>query len=191
MLIKSLFTQLIMCWRVGTGILMLQLLFASSKLSTTLEICFTQHFLKIALNGLFGQTYMGWHFEIQPAGIAKIKISQLSSNYSFFSPSVKCAVKGSNDTIEFWNPNLLYPVWVCLTPISSTHTFIKSSSIQVFFCVLTVKLGGILRLLTVWLVFPLKIIVGGSICPFAVADNTTIRCFFALPEERTNCWWYY
>ena len=43
-----------------------------------LETYFTQHFSTIPLIGLFTQTPMDWHFEVQPAGIAKI--SELPSN---------------------------------------------------------------------------------------------------------------
>ena len=35
-----------------------------------------------------------------------------------------------------------------------------------------------IRLRIVRSVFPLKINVGGSICPYAVADKRTVRCFF-------------
>ena len=28
----------------------------------------------MALNGLFRQTSMGWHFEVQPAGIARVSV---------------------------------------------------------------------------------------------------------------------
>ena len=38
----------------------------------------------------------------------------------------------------------------------------------------------------VCLVFPLKIIMVGSIRPSAVTDKTTVRCVFLLPEEQTT-----
>ena len=43
---------------------------------------------------------------------------------------------------------------------------------------------GNIRLRIIWSVFPLKKIIGGSICPSAVADIKTVRCFFSLDEEE-------
>ena len=149
-------------------------MYASAKLSTTLETyIFTQHFLKIVLNSLFRQTFMGWHFEVQPADIAKIL--ELPSNNWFFTPPVKFAVKTSNDNIEFWNPGLLHSAWVYFSQISSTHIFIKSSNIQAFSCVLTMKPGGMIRL---------QVIMSENIYPSAVADNKTVTCLFLVHEER-------
>ena len=34
-------------------------------------------------------------------------------------------------------------------------------------------------------VFPLKIHIGGSMVPLAVAESTTVTCFFSLPDVRT------
>ena len=108
----------------------------------------------------------------------------LLSNNCFSTPSLKCAAKASNVSIDLWNPNLLHLAWVCLIQISSTQTCIKSSFIQAFSYILTTKSVGMFRLRIVRC-FSLKMIIGGSIFPSAMADKTTARCFFSLPEERT------
>ena len=58
-----------------------------------LETYFTQHFSKIRLIGLFTQTPMDWHFEVQPAGIAKI--SELPSNNWFLLYHISAQKKAS------------------------------------------------------------------------------------------------
>ena len=67
-----------------------------------------------------------------------------------------------------------------------TQTFVKLSSIQTFSCGLTLKPGKMFRLRIVWSVFPLKMNMGGSICPSAMADNATVKCFFSFRQERTT-----
>ena len=54
------------------------------------------------------------------------------------------------------------------------------------FFVLSIKTGGMFKSRIVCSVFPLRIIMGGSICPSAVADKTTVKLFFSVPEEQTT-----
>ena len=56
---------------------------------------------------------------------------------------------------------------------------------QVFYCGLTIKPEGMFKSRIVCSVFPLKVIMGGSICP-SVADENSQMFFFSLPEERTT-----
>ena len=74
-----------MCLRVGTGSLKLESVFLSEKSSTTSATYFIQHFLKIAVNGLFRETSMGWHFKVQPVGM--VRVSVLLFNNCFSTPS--------------------------------------------------------------------------------------------------------
>ena len=113
------------------------------------------------------------------------RISELLSNNWTLTPSIKYAAKASNDYDEFSNPSLLDSASVFLSQISSVQTFIKSSSIQAFFCVLTIKPRRMFKSRIVCLVFLLKMIMGGNNSPSVVADKTT-RCLFSLPEERST-----
>ena len=139
-----------------------------------------QHLLNTLSNGLLRLTSIGWHFEVQPAGFCRIW--ELLSNNWALSPWVKCAAIASNDSNEFSNLSLLHSASVCLNEISSIQTFTKSSYIQPFFCVLTIKTGGMFKLQTVCSVFTLKMIMVGNICPPAVADVL----FFFTPWGTNN-----
>ena len=92
------FTQSIICWRVGTGSLKLVSLFASGKPSTTLSTYVTKH-LNTALSGFLRLTSVGWHFEVQSAGIGRT-LDFISNNWTL-TPSVKCTAEAWNDSNEF------------------------------------------------------------------------------------------
>ena len=131
---------------------------------------------------------MGWHFEVQPAGIARVP-GFFSSNW-FSTSLVRWAANASYVKRAFSNSNFWHSARICLIQIASTQTFIKSSSIHAFSWVFTMNPARMLRSLIVLSVFPLKIIIGGSIFSSPVAGKTTVRCFFHHPKCKPRILWY-
>ena len=128
------------------------------------------------------QISINWDFEVQPGGIIKI--------FAFFSmsfpciSSVLCAEKASNVSNKFWKASFSGIALVCFNQISSTQTCISCWSIHAFSWNLMRNLSGTHSFSIVFSVAPLKIIIGGSILPSAVADKTIVTCFFLQPEVR-------
>ena len=108
------------------------------------------------------------------------------SNNWFSTSLVRWAANASYVKRAFSNPNFWHSARICLIQIASTQTFIKSSSIHAFSWVFTMNPARMLRSLIVLSVFPLKIIIGGSIFSSPVAGKTTVRCFFSPPEVQTT-----
>ena len=114
---------------------------------------------------------MGWHFEVQPAGIARVP--GFFSNNWFSTSLVRWAANAAYVKRAFSNSNFWHSARICLIQIASTQTFIKSSSIHAFSWVFTMN--------------PARMLVADSSISFSLENNHWWKHFLIPRSWQNNC----
>ena len=130
-------------------------------------------------------TSIGWYFDVHPAGV--IRALHLFSTNLLSTSSVLCAANASNVNSEFSNSIFLETFLMYSNQISSSHTFMRCSSIQAYAWHFTTNPSGIRSFSMVFSVLPVGFPTTTLHCSVFSFAQIVFRQKIALHTQQQKC----